>query len=262
MPRAAVADTEVHYELSGPTGAPVLVLSHALGADLTMWDPQAAALSRRFRVLRYDARGHGESRATAPPYALDRLGADLLSMLDALDLPRVHFCGLSMGGLVGMWLGRHAADRVLSLALANTGARIGSMESWNTRIAAVSGGGLASVSGGVMERWFTPAFRKAAPAIVEKTRSAFERTPAAGYLGACAAIRDADLRSDLGSIRVPTLVIVGREDTATTPEDGRFVADRIRGAGYLELEAAHLSNVEAALGFTDALASFLAGAEG
>ena len=260
MPHTAVADTELHYELQGPAGAPVLVLSHALGADLTMWDPQAAALSRTFRVLRYDARGHGGSAATAPPYTLDRLAADVLGLLDALELPRVHFCGLSMGGLVGMWLGRHAADRVLSLVLANTGARIGSEESWNARIAAVSGGGLESVSGGVMERWFTPAFRAAAPATVEKTRAAFERTPAAGYLGCCAAVRDADLRGELGSIRTPTLVIAGHADAATTPGDGRLVADGIPGARYLELPAAHISNLEAAEGFTAALAGFLGGA--
>jgi len=164
----------------------VLVLSHALGADLTMWDPQAAALTRSF-PLRYDARGHGGSLATPPPYTLELLAADVVGLLDALELPRAHFCGLSMGGLVGMWLGCNAADRVLSLALANTGARIGTMESWSTRIAAVSDGGLASVAGGVMERWFTPAFRMDAPAVAEKTRAAFERTPPAGYLGCCAA---------------------------------------------------------------------------
>jgi 3-oxoadipate enol-lactonase len=261
MPHAAVADSELHYELQGPAGAPLLVLSHALGADLTMWEAQAAALSRSFRVLRYDARGHGGSPATAPPYTLDQLAGDLVGLLDALELSRVHICGLSMGGLVGMWVGRYAADRVLSLTLANTGARIGSTESWSTRITAVSGGGLASVSGGVMERWFTPAFRAAAPATVATTRTAFERTSAAGYLGCCAAIRDADLRGELGSIRARTLVIAGRADTATTPEDGRIVAGGIRGARYLELEAAHLSSVEAAEAFTAALAGFLGGEE-
>src|SRR5262245_57709410 len=133
MPFATVDDVRVHYRIDGPAGGPILVLAHSLGADLTMWDPQAAALAGLFRVLRYDARGHGASSVTPGPYTLERLARDALGLIDALALPRAYFGGLSLGGMVGLWLGAHAAERVGKLVLANTAARIGTPESWNAR---------------------------------------------------------------------------------------------------------------------------------
>jgi 3-oxoadipate enol-lactonase len=256
---ADVSGLKVSYELTGPPQAPVVVLSHSLGADLAMWDPQQKALARSFRVLRYDTRGHGGTALAAEPWTLAMLASDVVGLLDALGLARVHFCGLSMGGLVGMWLGAHAASRVDRLVLCSTGARIGTAESWNARIEGVRQGGMRSISSSVLERWFTQEFRRAAPEVVAGVRRVIETTPAQGYAACCAAIRDADERADLAAIRAPTLVISGRHDPATPPAEGQAVANAVPGARYVELPAAHLSNIEAAAAFNTELLGFLAG---
>jgi len=256
---ADVSGLPVRYELTGPADAPVVVLSHSLGADLTMWDPQQQALAGSFRVLRYDTRGHGGTGVPAEPWTLAMLANDVLGLLDALGLPRVHFCGLSMGGLVGMWLGAHAASRIDRLVLCSTGARIGTAESWNARIASVREGGMSRISASVIERWFTPEFRRKAPDVVAGVQRLIETTPAEGYAGCCAAIRDADERADLAAIRAPTLVVSGRHDPATPPADGQAIASAVAGARYAELKAAHLCNVETAAAFNAELSSFLSG---
>jgi 3-oxoadipate enol-lactonase len=184
----------------------------------------------------------------------------VLGLLDALGVARAHFCGLSMGGLIGIWLGARAASRIDKLVLSNTGARIGTAESWNARIKSVSEGGMSAISASVLERWFTPEFRRAAPEVVAGVRRLIERTPPQGYSAACAALRDADERADLEAIRAPTLVIAGQHDPATPPADGQAIASAVKGARYLELPAAHLSNVEAAGAFNTALVGFLTGA--
>ena len=262
MPELHVSDLRVRYERAGLPDTPVVVFSHSLGADLSMWDPQAAALAARFRVLRYDIRGHGGTAATPGPHTIARLGEDVVRLFDALGVARAHFCGLSIGGLIGMWLGAHAADRIERLVLANTGARIGTHESWNARIERVRQGGMGAVAPAVIERWFTASFRERSPAVVARVRAGLEATPVEGYVGGCTAIRDADLTADLAAIRAPTLVIAGAHDPATTPALGRLVAGAIPGARYVELEAAHLSNLEAAEAFTAAVSSFLGGTGG
>jgi 3-oxoadipate enol-lactonase len=259
VPFAAAAGVRIRYELAGPERAPVVVLSHSLGADLAMWDPQARALAERFRVLRYDSRGHGESAVPPAPWSLEAVARDVLALLDALGLERVHFCGLSMGGLVGMWLGANAAERVERLVLCSTAAKIGSDESWSARIQSVDEGGMAAVSQAIVERWFTPAFRDKAPEVVARTKAQLERTPASGYTRTCAAIRDADCRPGLSAISAPTLVVSGRADPATPPAEGQAIARAVRGARYVELEASHLANLEAEAAFTAALSGFLAG---
>jgi 3-oxoadipate enol-lactonase len=257
MPFATIDDMRVHYRIDGPATAPVLVLAHSLGADLTMWDAQAAALAGAFRVLRYDSRGHGSSSVTPEPYTVDLLARDVLGLLDALGIPRVHFCGLSLGGMVGLWLGAHASERINKLVLANTAARIGTLESWKSRIDAVQRGGLAAVAPVIIERWFTIEFRERHPEAVESVRRALLATPADGYIAGCVAVRDADLRDAARAVAVPTLVIAGTHDVATPAADGRWLADAIPGARYCELPAAHISNVEAADQFTAAVSDFL-----
>jgi 3-oxoadipate enol-lactonase len=224
-----------------------------------MWDPQQQALAKSFRVLRYDTRGHGGSGLAPEPWTLAMLANDLLGLLDALGLARVHFCGLSMGGLVGMWLGAHAASRIDRLVLSSTGARIGTAESWNARIASVREGGMSRISASVVERWFTPAFRQSAPEVVAGVQRRIETTPPAGYAACCAALRDADERADLAAIRAPTLVISGRHDPATPPAEGQAIASAVAGARYAELPAAHLCNIESAAAFNAELLSFLSG---
>jgi 3-oxoadipate enol-lactonase len=246
-----------HYRLEGAANSPVVVLSNSLGTNFAMWDSQVHALARKFRVLRYDSRGHGLSDVTPGPYTIEALGRDVVALLDALQIPSAHYCGLSVGGLIGQWLGTHAPQRFKSLALCNTAARIGTTEVWNTRISAVREGGMAAIANGVVSRWFTENFAKRAPEKVEFARRMLLHSPPEGYLATCAAIRDEDLREQISRVNLPALVISGTHDTSTPAADGRFVAEKISGAQYVELNSAHLSNIEAAEPFTAALLAFL-----
>jgi 3-oxoadipate enol-lactonase len=246
-----------HYRLDGAADAPVVVLSNSLGTNLAMWDAQIPALAQKFRVLRYDSRGHGLSKVTPGPYTIETLGRDVVGLLDALQIPTAHYCGLSVGGLIGQWLGINASKRFKSLTLCNTAARIGTTDGWNTRIAAINEGGIAPVANAVVSRWFTEDFAKRAPAEVEVARQMLLHSSPEGYVATCTALRDEDLREAISHVSLPILVISGTHDAATTPADGRFVAEKIPGAQYLELNAAHLSNMEAAEPFTAALLKFL-----
>jgi 3-oxoadipate enol-lactonase len=257
MPFADAGGLHVHYALEGPLDGELLVFSNSLGADLSMWEPQARALAGRYRVLRYDTRGHGRT-AVAGPWSVEQLGRDVLGLLDALGLEGGHFCGLSLGGQVGMWLGAHAAGRVRRLALCNTAARIGTAETWNARIAAVQKGGMAAVTEVALQRWFRPGFAEWDPATVARTRRMLEGTPPAGYAGCCMALRESDQRDVLASIAAPTLVIAGRHDPATTAEEGRALAEAIPGARFTLLDTAHLSSLEAPESVATELARHLA----
>jgi len=251
-----IAGGRIHYRLAGAEKAPLLVLSNSLGTDLSLWDQQAGALVRHFRVLRYDSRGQGGSLVTPAPYSIERLGRDVIEMLDALGIDRAHFCGLSMGGMVGMWLASNAPSRIGKLALCNTAALIGPQELWDFRIAAAGKTGMAPLADSVLARWLTPAFLASSPTVVERLRQMVLATPAEGYAGCCAAIRDADLRDEISLIKAPTLVISGSGDTATPPADGRRLAEQISAARYVELPAAHMSVIEAAEPFTETVTSF------
>jgi 3-oxoadipate enol-lactonase len=254
-----VNGARLRYELEGREDAPVLVMSNSLGTDLGMWQPQMPALLERFRVLRYDTRGHGESEVTPGEYDVAGLGADVIALMDGLNIARAHFCGLSMGGMTGMWLGVHHGARFDRLALCNTSAKIGTADAWNSRIATVQKEGMAAVVPAVLDRWFTPGFRERAPGQVDVVKAMLLRTSPQGYAANCAAVRDMDQRGDIGAIANPTLVIAGTHDGSTPPQDGRAVADAIPGARYVELDAAHLSNWERPTEFTTELIGFLAG---
>jgi 3-oxoadipate enol-lactonase len=247
----------MHYEVSGDASRPTLILSHSLGVSLAMWEPQVAWLGSHFRLLRYDTRGHGQSAIPAGPYSVGDLGGDVLGLMDALEIESASFCGVSMGGVIGQWLGIHAPNRIEKLVLANTAAKIGTAETWDARIETVKDQGLEPIIGGTLDRWFTPAFRSEHPGTVDATRSLLQATLPEGYIACCAAIRDADFRGDLGSIAAPTLIVSGSHDPVTPPGDGRYLAREIAGAEYVELPAAHLSNLEAAAEFNEALFKFL-----
>ena len=257
MAFAELDGVRIRYELTGDPGLPVLMMSHSLGADLTMWEPQLAALAPHVRVLRYDTRGHGGSTVAEGPYTAADLGGDVLALLDDLGIQQANFCGLSMGGVVGQWLGIHAQDRIQKLVLADTAAKIGTEEGWNSRIETVLRDGLDPIIPGTLERWFTAPFRAAEPETIARTAVLLCATSAEGYTACCAAIRDADFRSEVKQIKAPTLIIAGREDPVTSTQDGAFLAEAIAGSTYIELAAAHLSNVEAADAFNAALISFL-----
>jgi 3-oxoadipate enol-lactonase len=257
MSFAQLKDVRIHYDLAGPANAPALMFSNSLGATLSMWNPQIPALQKQFRVLRYDTRGHGQSSVTPGPYSIEQLARDVLALLDELQLERVHFCGLSMGGQTGMWLALNAQARLNKLILCNTAAKIGTAEVWSSRIEAVRQGSMKSVSTAVMERWFSASYRASSLDVVASTKLMLEGASPDGYIANCAAVRDFDVREAIAAIRVPTLVIAGTHDAATTPADGRYVAGQIAGARYVELDAAHLSNIENRGRFNSEVSSFL-----
>jgi 3-oxoadipate enol-lactonase len=236
----------------------VVLLSNSLGTRLEMWDAQLPALAQRYRVLRYDGRGHGRSTAPPGPYSLEMLADDAIGLLDGLGIQRVHFCGVSMGGMVGQLLGARHAPRLRSLTLCSTACYMAPEELWDQRIQAVSEGGLAAIAGSVVERWFTEAFRAEPSIVVERVRQMILETPAHGYAACCAAIRDMDLRETIGAIRLPTLIIAGDKDPATPPAKAHEIRDRIPGA-KLEVipEAAHLVNIEQDVAFDASLLAFL-----
>jgi 3-oxoadipate enol-lactonase len=259
VPFAHLTDVRLHYRIDGDAASPPLLLSNSLGTSLEMWQPQMPALAGRYRVVRYDSRGHGQSEVTPGPYTIDQLASDASGLLDTLSIPRAHVCGLSMGGGVAMWLAIHAPERVDRLVLANTGARIGTADMWQARIDAVRSGGTASIAPAVLARFFTPQAMAQPTPLIAQIRATFEATSAEGYVACCAAVRDMDLRHLLGRIHAPTLVIAGSDDESTPPEVGRYIAEHVRGARYVELAAPHLSNVQAAPAFTQELLQFLSG---
>jgi 3-oxoadipate enol-lactonase len=258
MAFAELKDLRMHYEVAGPVGAPVLVFSNSLGTDLSMWDVQAVEFAKKYRVVRYDKRGHGQSSSPAGPYTIEMLGRDVVGLLDFLEFDRVHFCGLSIGGQTGMWLGVNAAQRLNKLVLSNTAAKIGTTDGWNVRIETVSTSGMKSVAATVVERWFTVGFRAVEPAEVSRIQRVLENANVRGYAGCCAAVRDFDYREKVGEIRTSTMAIAGAHDPATPPGDTRWVADRIAGSRFVELNASHLSNIEAHERFSAELGAFLA----
>ena len=255
-----LAEGELHYQIDGPQDAPVLVLSNSLGTDLHMWDAQMAAFTEHFRVLRFDTRGHGKSLVTPGPYNIEQLGHDVLALLDALNIERAHFCGLSMGGLIGQWLGINAGDRLLKLVVCNTAAKIGDPSVWNPRIETVLRDGAAAMVAlrdASIARWFTPDFATANPAVASRITDMLAATSPEGYAANCAAVRDADFRDQLGSIKVPLLVIAGSGDAVTPPAGSHFIQEHVAGAEYAEFHAAHLSNVQAGTAFSERVVAFL-----
>ena len=257
MPFIDIKDLRMHYQLDGPAGAATLVLSNSLGTNLALWEPQLPAFTKNFRVLRYDSRGHGQTSATPGEYSVELLARDVLRLLDALKLDRVHFCGLSIGGMTGMWLAANVPERLKKLVLCNTAPKIGNADGWNARIKAVREGGTKAVSESVIDRWFTADFRAKSPDIVARTNVMIESTSTDGYTGSCAAVRDFDFWARAGAIRAPTLVIAGAHDAAVPPADGQKLAHAIPGARFAELSAAHISNIEDADRFTAEVRTFL-----
>lgn len=250
------------YRVDGNPRGEALLFSNSLGTTHELWQPQLDALSSSFRIIRYDTRGHGASEAPAGSYTIDMLGLDALALLDAAGADRAHVCGLSLGGLTAMWLGVHAPDRIRSLILSSTAARIGSVSMWEERIAQVNAAGVAALADAAMGRWFTAGYRAAHPEIVSVYHRMLGATPADGYVGCCAAIRDADLRGAITSVVAPTLVIAGREDPVTPPSDAEDMRARIAGARVEILDAAHIANVEQAAAFNHLVSSFVTRQQG
>ncbi|QQX87129.1 3-oxoadipate enol-lactonase [Cupriavidus necator] len=259
MPYLDHAGARLFYTVDGPDSAPAILFSNSLGTDHTMWEPQAAALAGRYRVVRYDTRGHGRSTAPGDAFTVAQLGQDVIAILDALGIGQAVFCGLSMGGLTGMWLGIHAPQRFSHIVLANTAAKIGNADGWNTRIETVLREGMAVMVAPSVERWFTPGFAATAERALDGLRDVLAGLDPRGYAANCAAVRDADFRESVASIQVPVLVIAGSQDPSTPAQEGRALADAIPGARFVELPAAHISSFEQPGRFTAALLDFVRG---
>jgi 3-oxoadipate enol-lactonase len=248
----------LYYQIDGPSDAPTLLFVHSIGTTLHLWDAQAAAFSADYRVVRYDARGHGQSSVTPQPGSIAQFAADVVSLLDALGVERAHICGLSLGGLTAQWTAIHHPERVARLVLANTAARIGSVEGWNARIAAVRAGGMAAIRELALVRFFSAEFRARRPEVVAAYGAMLTAMHSDGYVAACAALRDADLHSRVGTINAPTLIVAGGRDEATTPAEAEALHAAITTSALVVLpEAGHLSNVEQPDAFNEQLLRFL-----
>jgi 3-oxoadipate enol-lactonase / 4-carboxymuconolactone decarboxylase len=258
MPFATVDNTRIFYRLEGNDGQPVLVLSHSIGCDHSLWDQQVPGLLQDFQVLRYDTRGHGASDAPKAEYSIEQLGRDVLGLADWLGISKFAFCGLSLGGMIGQWLGINAPDRITALVLANTSPRVAPKQNWDDRRRMVLEGGMAAIADIVMQRFFSPETLAEGNPYASSIRAVILGTDPAGYAGCCSAIRDMDHTGSLGKIRVPTLVIVGDHDVSTPwIGQGEILARDILGAKVAHLPTAHLSNVERPRSFTAAIYDLL-----
>lgn len=258
--RVIAGDLHVNCQLSGPERAPLVVLSHSLASSGIMWEQQMPALVGGYRVLRYDTRGHGGSDAPAGPYTLDQLGDDVVALLDALDIERVHWVGLSMGGMIGQNLALRHPRRLLSLALCDTTSRVPdeARAVWDERIAEAERNGMQGLCDATMERWFTPPFLAENGPQLECIREQFLATPTSGYVGCCQAIRDLDYTEALSTVSLPTHLIVGARDPSAPPAASRTIQGIIEGATLSVIDdASHLSNVEQPDAFNEALLGFL-----
>jgi 3-oxoadipate enol-lactonase len=239
--------TEVHHVVDGPEDGPVVLLAGSLGSTHEMWEPQVAALAEHFRVVRYDHRGHGKSPVVPGPFELADLGGDVVELLDRLGVERAHVVGLSLGGMVAMWLAAHAPDRVDRVGLLCTSALLGPASAWMDRAAVVRAGGTGAVAAAVVERWFTPAFAEAHPDLIAQMQGMVAGTPPEGYAACCEVIARMDLTGDLAAVSAPTLVIAGADDPATPPVHAEAIVAGV-AAGRLQVldQAAHLASFEQA----------------
>jgi 3-oxoadipate enol-lactonase len=249
-----MAACELHHVLAGPADAPAIVLVGSLGSDLRMWDAQVGPLAERFRVVRFDTRGHGASPVPPGPYSLADLGKDVLALLDRVGIASASICGVSLGGVIAMWCAIHAPERLDRLVVCFSSAWFGPSEAWLERAALVRAKGTAAVADAVVARWLTDSTKRARPELVERLRAMIAATPAEGYAACCEALAATDLRGRLGAIAAPTLAVSGSEDPATPPEHGRAIAAAIPGARFVEIPAAaHLGNIERPEQFNEAL---------
>ncbi len=259
MPFKEINGTTLHYRLDGPEKGPVVMLSNSLASDLTMWDHQVQALVQAgFRVLRYDSRGHGRSAVPQGPYRIEGLADDAVGLMDALGLERVHFCGLSKGGMIGQIMGARHGDRLLTLTLSSTAAHLPGRDIWDERIEAVRRHGMKAVADATLERWFTKAGHERLPAEVEKVRRMILAVPVEGYCACSAAIQEMDLRGILADIAIPALIMVGEQDPGTPVSAAIFIHERVAGSELrIVADAAHFVQMEQAEVFNEILLGFI-----
>ena len=263
MANVTLNGVDLHYRIDGPLHAPAILFSNSLGTDLHMWDAVTARMKTNWLCVRYDTRGHGKSSIPKGPYSVDVLADDASKLIDYLNLNQVHFCGLSLGGLIGQRLALTLRHRLRSMILANTSAHIPSEETWNERITSVRENGIAALSDVMMSRWFSKSFLNCDPNSYSQMKAMFERCDKTGYVSACAAVRDTDFREQLSEIKLPTLIIAGADDVATPPSMAQALNAGIEESQLVTLApAGHISSIEQPNAFVDALSSFLMDDEG
>jgi 3-oxoadipate enol-lactonase len=258
MPFADNKGVRLFYTVEGREDGPALVLSNSMGTTHEMWQPQIAALAERFRVVRYDRRGHGQSDSPPAPYTIEELAADSLAVMDAAGVQRAHWLGLSMGGMIGMWIAANHSNRIEKLVVASAATFMGPPELWDGRIKTAQARGMEVLAAPTMQRWFTAGFLKDGSEAVAEIRREFLQTTVDGFAGSCAAMRDMDQREAVRGIAAPALVISGAEDSGTTPAEAAFIVSRIPDARGIILKASHIANVEQPEAFTRAVLDFLA----
>lgn len=260
MPFATVNGVSLYYRIDGPADAraPWLVLSNALGTDVSLWSPQIGAFARHFRVLRYDARGHGRSSVPPGPYTIEQLSADVLALMDALAIDQAHVCGISLGGVTAMALAARHGQRVGRLVdISALPRNLAPRETWLERMEQAQGGGMPALASASVERWLSAAFRAREPLVAEAIRDVVRHTDTQGYIASCAAVADTDLSQEVGRIAAPTLIVSGTHDAGFPVDEGRALAARIPGARHVAFEALHLPNVEQASALTQTVLDFL-----
>lgn len=259
MPMLPMSDgCAIHYRIDGDEGLPRLMLSNSLGTTHEMWDLQMPELIRHFRVLRYDNRGHGASDVPEGPYTIERIGRDALELIEGLGFAPLVYCGLSLGGMVGMWLGVNAPGLLTRAVFANTSAHIGQPDVWNQRIALIEAEGMQAAASGIIQRWLTQDFLSGNPVLTAKLLAMVAGIPPSGYVSTACAVRDMDQRASLSAIGIPVLVIAGALDPATPPAMAETIVEALPNARLAILDAAHLSNIEKPDEFTNLLVKFLA----
>jgi len=257
MPIANINQTDIFFLAEGNPNHPAIVFSNSLGTDNSMWQAQADAFVKDFYVIRYDTRGHGRSAAPEGPYQMQQLGQDVIALLDFLHIEKTHFCGISMGGLIGQWLGIHTPERFGKLVVANTAAKIGTADAWLNRAKAVRVEGLNAIADSAASRWFSPSFVKSQPAIISRLVAHLRSENGGGYASCCEALADADLRNEIHAIPNSTLIIAGKYDLVTTESDAILMYKKIKDSEMMTLPASHISNIETEKLFTRALFDFL-----
>jgi 3-oxoadipate enol-lactonase len=257
MPFANLTSHNIHYQITGDEAAPVLIFSNSLGTNLHLWDHQISWLSRHFRCIAYDKRGHGQSTTPTGDYSMADLGQDVINLMDHLDIETANWIGLSIGGMTGQWLAANHPLRFEKMVFANTSSFAGgTRQVWVDRIKLVMEEGMDIIASSTTDRWFTKAFQTADPAAVEKMMSMVRQADRQGYASCCAAIRDMDQRESNLSVNLPIMVINGTVDVATPPDMGRLIAETVPNARLEEFEAPHISNVEQQSRFDDAVRIF------
>lgn len=246
----------ISIQVDGSENLPVIIFSNSLGTDKGMWDPQATYFKDKYKVVRYDTRGHGKSDVIDDT-TLANLGEDVIDIMDALNIEKAHFCGISMGGITSLWLGINAADRFKSITVANSAAKIGQADAWTKRADTVEQNGLADLVKTTHTRWFSDNFDYENNALAQQTIQSLATTQPKGYANACRALAYADVRHELPEIKIPTLVICGLKDAVTTVEDGALIQKNVQKVEFVSLNGAHLSNIETPDEFSQVLENFI-----